>query len=381
MTPAVSFDLTDFQKQVQFAARTLGTQCEPYADAADASREIHREVRELLRTSELVRHVVPRAFGGHDDELSPLTVATIREALMYSSAHLDSLFAMQGAGSYPITVGGSEELRKAWLPRVAALDVIAGIALTEPGVGSDLRGVSTVIEPVSGGLRVRGRKSFITNGGAADYYCVLGREGDGYSMVLVPAEAPGLTTERGPDLIAPHVLGELQFEDVVVPSDNRLGVAGEGFRLMLRTLAVFRVSVAGSAVGLAQAALDEAVAHTAGRQQFGRPLIEIGAVSQSLAMSWAEVETARAITYRAAALAQSDPLRHLDLSSIAKISATEAAGRVVDRAVQAMGRFGLVRGSKIERLYRNARPGRIYEGATEVLLDSLSRRLAKGPRP
>jgi acyl-CoA dehydrogenase len=380
MTSTGSFDLTESQRKVQAAARALSAECEPYADEADGSREIHPHLRELLRVSGLVRHVVPSEFGGHDDELDPLTVAVVREALMYSSAHLDSLFAMQGAGSYPIAVGGSAELRKAWLPRVAAIDVVAGIALTEPGVGSDLRAISTLIEPVSGGLRIRGEKSFITNGGAADYYCVLGREGEGYSMVLVPADAPGFSTDQGPDLIAPHVLGELRLDDVVVPVNNRLGEPGEGFRLMLRTLAVFRVSVAGSAVGLAQAALDEAVAHTRTREQFGRPLIEIGAVSQSLAMCWAEVETARAITYRAAALAQADPLTHLDLSSIAKVSATEAAGRVVDRSVQAMGRFGLVRGSKIERLYRNARPGRIYEGATEVLLDSLSRRLATGAR-
>ncbi len=188
-------------------------------------------------------------------------------------------------------------------------------------------------------MRVSGRKSFITNGGAADFYCVLGREGEGYSMVLVPADTPGLTVERGDDLIAPHILGELHFDGAEVPENHRLGVPGKAFSLMLQTLAVFRVTVAGSAVGLAQAALDEALRHAKTRTQFGRPLLELGAVSQSLALSWTEVETARAITYRAAALAKNDPLAHLDYSSIAKVSATEAAGRVVDRAVQAMGRF------------------------------------------
>src|SRR5690606_42054067 len=138
-----------------------------------------------------------------------------------------------------------------------------------------------------------------------------------------------------------------------VPENHRLGVPGKAFSLMLQTLAVFRVTVAGSAVGLAQAALDEALRHAKTRTQFGRPLLELGAVSQSLALSWTEVETARAITYRAAALAKNDPLAHLDYSSIAKVSATEAAGRVVDRAVQALGRFGLIRGSKVERLYRD----------------------------
>jgi len=162
-----------------------------------------------------------------------------------------------------------------------------------------------------------------------------------------------------------------------VPAAYRLGVPGKAFSLMLQTLAVFRVSVAGSAVGLAQAALDEALRHTSARTQFGRPLAELGAASQSLALSWTEIEASRALVYRAAALAERDPLAHLDFTSMAKIQATEAAARVVDRCVQSMGRFGLVKAEKIERLYRNARPLRIYEGSTEVLLDSLARRLVK----
>lgn len=372
------FELNPDQRKIQEAARAVAAEVAEFAGEADESVVVHEGVRRVLRDSGLARQVVPAAFGGEGEMLDPLAIAVVREALMYSSAHLDSLFAMQGVGSYSLTVGGSDELRRAWLPGVATLDVIAGLALTEPDVGSDLRAVTTTVAAVSGGVRVSGRKSFITNGGAADFYCVLGREGEGYSMVLVPADAPGLSVERGADLISPHILGELDFDGVTVPEENRLGVPGKAFSLMLATLSVFRVSVAGSAVGLAQAALDEAVRHATGRKQFGRPLIELGAVAQNLALSWTEIEAARAITYRAAAQAKSDPLGHLDLSSIAKVNATEAAGRVVDRSVQAMGRFGLVRGSKIERLYRNARPLRVYEGATEVLLDSLARRLAKG---
>ncbi len=345
------FDLGPRHREIQRIARSVAERVEEYADEADAAVEVHQGVAEILRESGLARHVVPAAYGGESDVLDPLAIAVIREA--------------------------TEELKREWLPKVARLEAIAGLALTEPDIGSDLRGVTTTIEATPTGVRVSGRKSFITNGGAADFYCVLGREGEGYSMVLVPADTPGLTVERGDDLIAPHILGELHFDGAEVPENHRLGVPGKAFSLMLQTLAVFRVTVAGSAVGLAQAALDEALRHAKTRTQFGRPLLELGAVSQSLALSWTEVETARAITYRAAALAKNDPLAHLDYSSIAKVSATEAAGRVVDRAVQAMGRFGLIRGSKIERLYRNARPLRIYEGATEVLLDSLARRLAK----
>ena len=371
------FDLGPRHREIQQLARSVAERVEEFADEADAAVEVHEGVAEVLRDSGLARQVVPAAYGGESDVLDPLAIAVVREALMYTSAHLDSLFGMQGVGSYSLTVGGTEELKREWLPRVARLEAIAGLALTEPDIGSDLRGVTTTIQATAAGVRVDGRKSFITNGGAADFYCVLGREGEGYSMVLVPADAPGLTVRRGDDLIAPHILGELHFDGVEVPENHRLGVPGKAFSLMLQTLAVFRVTVAGSAVGLAQAALDEALRHARNRKQFGRPLLELGAVSQSLALSWSEVETARAITYRAAALAKSDPLGHLDYSSIAKVSATEAAGRVVDRSVQTMGRFGLVRGSKIERFYRNARPLRIYEGATEVLLDSLARRLAK----
>lgn len=374
------FDLGEHHLQIQAKARALTAQVDAMADEADASSVLHEGMRVALRDSGLVGHAVPAAYGGCSATLDPLAITVIREALMYGSAHLDSLFGVQGIGSYTLAVGGQEELKEYWLPRVVSLDAIAAIALTEPGVGSDLRAVTTVIEQVAGGLRIHGRKSFITNGGAASFYCVLGREGEGYSMVLVPADAPGLRIRAGDDLIAPHILGELEFDNVIVPASHRLGVPGKAFSLMLQALAVFRVSVAGSAVGLAQAALDEALAHARSREQFGAPLIELGSVSQALALCWAEVETARAMAYRAASLARTDPLANLDLSSIAKISATEAAGRVVDRCVQVMGRFGLVRGSKIERLYRNARPLRIYEGATEVLLDSLARRLCKGPK-
>lgn len=375
-----AFDLGEHHLQIQAKARALTAQVDAIAQEADASSVLHEGMAAALRDSGLVGHAVPAAYGGYSHTLDPLAITVIREALMYGSAHLDSLFGVQGIGSYTLAVGGREELKEYWLPRVVSLEAIAAIALTEPGVGSDLRAVTTVIEQVGGGLRVRGRKSFITNGGAASFYCVLGREDDGYSMVLVPADAPGLRVRAGDDLIAPHILGELEFDDVIVPESHRLGVPGKAFSLMLQALAVFRVSVAGSAVGLAQAALDEALAHARTREQFGAPLIELGSVSQVLALCWAEVETARAMAYRAASLARTDPLAHLDLSSIAKISATETAGRVVDRCVQVMGRFGLVRGSKIERLYRNARPLRIYEGATEVLLDSLARRLRKGPK-
>lgn len=371
------FDLPERHRKIQRTARDVAAEVDAFAAEADECPDVHTRTAAALRSSGLARQVVPAAYGGESDTPDPLAIAVVREALMYSSAHLDSLFGMQGVGSYSLAVGGSDELKRAWLPRVAELDAIAALALTEPDVGSDLRAITTTIERRDGRLVVNGRKSFITNGGAASFYCVLGKEDDGYSMVLVPASAAGLRAERGADIIAPHILGELTFDGVTVPEDHRLGEAGKAFSLMLQTLAVFRVTVAGSGVGLAQAALDEATRHATERTQFGSPLLELGAVGQNLAATWADVESARATTYRAASLARTDPLSHLEQSSIAKVVATEAAGRAADRAVQSMGRFGLVRGTKIERLYRNARPLRVYEGATEVLLDSLARRLGK----
>lgn len=162
-----------------------------------------------------------------------------------------------------------------------------------------------------------------------------------------------------------------------VPRGNRIGEAGTAFKLMLQTLAVFRVTVAAASLGIGRAALEEAVKHATEREQFGKPLLALGSVSQKLALSWAELEAARSLTYQAAAQAASNPLAHIADTSMAKIVSTETAGRIADRAVQTMGRFGLVRGSDIERHYRNSRPGRIYEGSTEVLLDSLARQLGK----
>ena len=196
-------------------------------------------------------------------------------------------------------------------------------------------------------------------------------------MVLLPADAQGLSISAAPELIAPHVLGDLHFDNILLPHSARLGEAGKGLDLVMATLAVFRVSVAGAAIGLAQTALEEAVRHTRTRIQFGRPLARLGPVAQMLADSWTEIEMARLLTYRAASMAKDNPAATLQHSSMAKLAASEAASKVVDRCVQVMGRFGLIRGSKIEKLYRQARPMRIYEGSSEVLRLGIARELTE----
>jgi acyl-CoA dehydrogenase len=371
------FELPAEYTALQDEARALAASVRDIAARADESDRIDPDVRARLAASGLAAVTVPAQYGGRHERVDSLAATVVREALAYESAHLDSLFAMQGIGSFAISIAGSDAVRKRWLPAVASLEAIAALALTEPHVGSDLRSITTTVAEDNSELIVNGHKSFITNGGDADFYAVLGKEGDGYTLVLVPATATGLSTRSPHQIIAPHVLSDVVLDNVRVPLDHRIGEPGKGFKLALATLATFRVSVAGAAVGLAQAALDEAVRHTSGRSQFGVPLARLGPVPMLLAQSWTDIEMARALTYRAAAAAARDPLPNLHLSSLAKVGATEAAGRVVDRAVQVMGRFGLVRGSKIERLYREARPMRIYEGASEVIYDSLAKHLVK----
>lgn len=363
----MNFDLDPLYLEIQAEARELARSIEPIAAEADACSEIHPGILQALQESELSNLMVTQDYGGRFDTIDPLAICVVREVLMATSSHLDSLFALQGIGSYAITVAGTTEQRDHWLPRIGTVDVLPALALTEPDAGSDLKAVTTEIETTADGLRLRGTKSFISNAPSAGMFIVFGKDDGDFSMVLVPADAAGVSITPTPELIAPHVLGDVHFDNVALPASARLGDKGQGMNLLLATLATFRVSVAGAAVGLAQAALEEAVRHTRTRVQFGRPLARLGPVAQMLADSWTEVEMARLLTYRAALMARSDPAATLHHSSMAKLAASEMASKVVDRCVQMMGRFGLVRDSKIERLYRQARPMRIYEGASEVL--------------
>jgi acyl-CoA dehydrogenase len=373
----MNFELDSHYLEIQRQAEDFARAIEPVAAQADEMSEIHPDVLAALRESGLSDLMVPAEYGGRLERLDPLAICIVREVLMATSAHADSMFALQGIGSYAITVAGSAEQRDEWLPKVARAEALPALALTEPDAGSDLKSVTSELVPTAGSLLLNGTKSYISNAGAAAFYVVFARAESGYSMVLVPAGAVGVTVTPTPELIAPHVLGDVHFDNVRLPPDARLGNPGQGLGLVLATLGVFRVSVAGAAVGLAQAALEEAVRHTRTRVQFGRPLARLGPVAQMLADCWTEVEMTRLLTYRAACLAVDDPAASLNHSSMAKLAASEAASRVVDRCVQMMGRYGLVRNSKIERLYRQARPMRIYEGASEVLRLGIARQLTE----
>ena len=370
-------DLPESHRGVVSEARALAASVEDMALEADESSTLHPGIAEALRASALGELMVPAAYGGRFEQVDPLAVCLAREALMKTSAHLDALFALQGIGSYAIARAGTDEQRAHWLPRVANCEAIAALALTEPVAGSDLKGITTTAVERGGDLVINGAKSFISNAGVAAFYTTMVKEGDGYSLVLVPADTVGLEISPSPEIIAPHVLGDMTFDGVVLPSEARLGEPGAAFRHVLATLAVFRISVAGAAVGLMEGALEEAVRHTRTREQFGRPLARLGPVAAMLADSWADLESARLLTYQTAAAASRDPADTIDRSSLAKLHATEAAARVVDRCVQCMGRWGLIRGSKIEKYYRQARPMRVYEGASEVLRLGIAARLTR----
>ena len=374
---SLPIEISADHEEIVKECRLLAKQVEPFAMEADESSVMHEPTLAALRSSGLSDLMVPSAYGGRFDEVDPLAVCLAREVFMKTSSHLDSVFALQGIGSYAISRAGTNSQKEEWLPAVAKGDALAALALTEPIAGSDLKGIETTATAVDSGIILNGAKSFISNAGSASFYTTLAKEDDGYSLFLVPADSEGLTVSPSPEIIAPHVLGELTFDEVFLPESSRLGEKGAAFRHVLATLSVFRISVAGAAVGLMEGALEEAVRHCRTREQFGRPLVKHGPVATLLADSWSDLESARLLTYQTAAMAAADPEGNLDRSSLAKLTATEAATRVVDRCVQTMGRWGLIRGSKIEKYYRQARPMRIYEGASEILRLGIASRLVK----
>ena len=371
------FDLDERYHAIRAEARAVADQIAPFSVEADEMSTIHPQVLGILQNSKLSELMVPAEYGGRFEHVDPVAVTIVREELMHECSHADSIFALQGIGSYAISVAGSPDQKAEWLPRVARLNALGAIALTEPNAGSDLKTITTTATIEGDTAVINGTKAFISNGAAATFFTTFVREGDGYSVFLVPADTAGVTVTPDPELIAPHVLGDVHYDNVRVPVSARIGEPGVGLQHVLATLTVFRISVAGAAVGLARAALEAAVQHTTTREQFGRPLAKLGPVAQMLADSWSELEAAQLLTYRAAERARDGYPGTLEHSSMAKLFATEACGHIVDRCVQVMGRWGIIHNSRIERCYRQARPMRIYEGSSEVLRLGIAKRLTE----
>jgi acyl-CoA dehydrogenase len=340
-----------------------------------------------LSEAGFVRCAVPAgvdADAGFDVRAITLT----RELLAWHDGLADFAFAMQGLGSGAIALAGSAELKARYLPAVAAGRSIAAFALSEPDAGSDVAALSCSARRQGGDYLLDGTKTWISNGGIADFYCVFARteagepradgsmSASGITAFVVDADAPGLSVSERIDVIAPHPLATLRFADCRVPAARRIGAEGDGFRIAMRTLDVFRTSVAGAALGFAQRALDEALHHVATRRMFGRQLADFQLTQAALAQMATEIDAARLLTYRAAWRRDTGSKVTLP-AAMAKMAATESAQRVIDRAVQLFGGRGVTEGEIVERLYREIRALRIYEGATEVQQLIIGRELLK----
>jgi acyl-CoA dehydrogenase len=356
-------------------ARAAYRSLAPLADAHEPA-ELARAVAALGHYV----HLVPAAYGGASARVDVRTLCVLREEMASVNAAADSLFAVQGLGSHPIVLAGSEAQRAEFLPRVARGEVLFAFALTEPEAGSDVAALSTRAERDGDGYRLTGHKRFISNAGVATHYTVFARTGEGtrgISAFVVPADAPGLRVSTELKLMAEHPIGELHFEGCLVPASARLGEEGQGMKLALGTLDIFRSTVGAAAVGMARRAQEEALSYARARKQFGAPLAELPAVQALLADNAVELEAARLLVHKAAATKDAGAERITYEAAVGKLFATEAAQRIVDRALQVHGGNGVVRGMAVERLYRDVRALRIYEGASEVQRLVIARELLK----
>jgi acyl-CoA dehydrogenase len=338
--------------------------------------------RALVRTmgeAGWLRLCVPAPAGRHE-RLDVRSLCVARETLGYRSALADFAFAMQGLGAGPISLYGTDEQEAQWLPAVAAGGAIAAFALSEAEAGSDVAALATTARRDGEGWVLDGEKTWISNAGIADFYVVFARTAEGprgVSAFVVPAGAPGLAVTSPIPLIAPHPLGTLALTDCRVPGDALIGAPGEGMKIALGTLDVFRTTVGAAALGFARRALDETIGHVRRRELFGGTLADLAVVQQKLAAMATEIDASAGLVYRAAWTKDAGAERVTKEAAMAKAYATEAAQRVIDAAVQLFGGRGVTRGSVVERLYRDIRPLRIYEGATEIQHLVIARQLLK----
>src|SRR5262245_5657685 len=341
-----------------------------------------------LGNAGFTRHCVPRAYGGTSDDFDARAICLVRETLAEYDGLADFAFAMQGLGSGAISIAGSDELKARYLPAVAAGRAIAAFALSEPEAGSDVAAMQCSARRDGDSYVLDGAKTWISNGGIADFYCVFARttpgqrradgttSAQGITAFVVDADAPGLEIEQRIDVIAPHPLATLRFRSCRVREGQRIGAEGDGFKIAMRTLDVFRTSVAAAALGFARRALREALAHARARPMFGKTLADLQLTQAALAEMATEIDAAALLVYRAAWLRDTGKSVTKE-AAMAKMTATESAQRVIDRAVQLLGGRGVSRGEPVERLYREIRALRIYEGATEVQKLIIGRELLK----
>ncbi|MRX11114.1 acyl-CoA dehydrogenase [Pseudoduganella sp. FT25W] len=352
-----------------------------HGHAQDVDAACRQLVRQLGEGGWLRHAIGGTAYGGAGDSIDTRAICLIRETLARHNGLADFAFAMQGLGSGAISLFGSDDNRAAYLPRVARGEAIAAFALSEPQAGSDVAAMQCAAVRDGDDYVLNGEKTWISNGGIADFYVVFARTGEqpgarGISAFIVDADAPGLVITERIQVIAPHPLARLQFTDCRVPAGKRLGEAGQGFKVAMATLDVFRTSVAAAALGFARRALEEAMQRATQRQMFGQVLADFQLTQARLADMATGIDTSALLTYRAAW--QRDQGRKVTKeAAMAKLHATETAQQVIDAALQMFGGLGVVSGQVVETLYREIRALRIYEGATEVQQLIIARELLK----
>lgn len=341
-----------------------------------------RGLVEALGAGGWLRHAVAgEDVGGAGETIDTRAICLIRETLARHAGLADFSFAMQGLGSGAISLHGTSQQRGQYLPKVAKGEAISAFALSEPDAGSDVAAMACAAHADGNGYVLNGEKTWISNGGIADFYVVFARTGEqpgarGISAFIVDADTPGFEIAERIEVIAPHPLARLRFDDCRIPVNQRVGDAGEGFKVAMRTLDVFRTSVAAAALGFARRALDEALQHSTTRRMFKGLLSDFQLTQAKLADMATAVDSAALLTYRAAW--QRDQGQKVTReAAMAKLTATENAQRVIDAAVQMFGGLGVTRGQPVEELYREIRALRIYEGATEVQRMIIARELLR----
>jgi acyl-CoA dehydrogenase len=357
--------------------RRLAAELEAWCEAElgrghgdDVDAECRALVRKLGEGGWL-RYCVPAAWGGVHEALDVRSLALIRETLARYDGLADFAFAMQGLGSGTISLFGSEAQQRSYLPAVAKGEKIAAFALTEPTSGSDVANLETRADPDGDGYVVNGAKSYISNGGIADFYVLFARTAEvpgakGVSAFIVESGAAGLDDRERIQVIAPHPLATLKFTDMRLPTDALLGERGQGFKQAMATLDVFRTTVGAAALGFARRALDEATTRALTRKSMGATLADNAVVQSMLAEMVLDVDAAALLVYRAAWVRDVQGRRNSREAALAKLHATDSAQQVIDKAVQIFGGLGVTTGVPVESLYREIRALRIYEGASEV---------------
>ena len=343
----------------------------PHEDDEDDVDALARTFVEKLGNAGWLEYCVPADCGGRFDTLDVRSLCLIRETLARHSGLADFSFAMQGLGSASISLFGSDELKQKYVADVGRGKRIGAFALSEPAGGSDVANMSTEARADGDDYVLNGAKTWISNGGIADQYVVFARTGEapgakGLSAFVVDADNPGLEVSERIDVIAPHPLGTITFANCRVPSSHRLGEPGDGFKVSMSTLDIFRATVGASALGFARRALDEALSRSKEREAFGQHLSDMPVIQTKLAEMAVQVDAAALLVYRAAWTKDQGAPRVTREASMAKLYATEAAQKVIDEAVQIHGGTGVVSGNTVERLYREIRALRIYEGTSEI---------------